>query len=365
MGDQQQIERIRHGVDAWNTWRMKNRYVKIDLSNADLAGNNLSNTDLTYMDVGAIDLGMTSLFGIDLSYANLNGTNFRDVNLTGANFSGATLIDANLDGARMTSTDFTRANLTNASLVYADFSFSNLTDANLTDTNLFTANFSDAHLSNANFDNATFTWTVLANVDLRTVRGLDKVKNDGPSTIGIDTLVRSNGHIPSTFLKGAGVPDSLIEYATSLIGNAIEYYTCFISYSSKDQEFVQRLHADLQASGVRCWFAPKDMKIGDKIRHRIDESIRLYDKLLLVLSEQSVKSKWVEYEVEAALDKEQPGKPPVLFPICLDKVVMQDTTAWAAHIKRTRHIGNFECWENRREYKKAFDRLLRDLKAGE
>ena len=38
------------------------------------------------------------------------------------------------------------------------------------------------------------------------------------------------------------------------------------------------------------------MKIGDRIRPRIDETIRVYDKLLLVLSKASVESQWVEQE---------------------------------------------------------------------
>src|SRR5437879_9269024 len=92
-------------------------------------------------------------------------------------------------------------------------------------------------------------------------------------------------------------------------------YSCFISYSSKDQAFAERLYADLQSKNVRCWYAPEDLKIGDKFRVRIDESIRLYDKLLLVLSEDSLASNWVAYEVEKALNKEPEGTPNVLFPI--------------------------------------------------
>ena len=42
----------------------------------------------------------------------------------------------------------------------------------------------------------------------------------------------------------------------------IEFYSCFISYASRDQEFAERLYADLQSKGVRCWFAPEDMKNG-------------------------------------------------------------------------------------------------------
>ena len=79
----------------------------------------------------------------------------------------------------------------------------------------------------------------------------------------------------------------------SLLGHAIQFYSCFISYSSKDQPFVERLHADLQAKGVRCWFAPEDLKIGDRLEETIETAIRLRDKLLLILSETSVASAWV------------------------------------------------------------------------
>ena len=63
----------------------------------------------------------------------------------------------------------------------------------------------------------------------------------------------------------------------------------------------ERLYAALQPKGVRCWFVPEDLQSGDRLRSRIDETIRLYDKLLLVLSKDSVDSQWVEQEVETAL----------------------------------------------------------------
>jgi hypothetical protein len=158
------------------------------------------------------------------------------------------------------------------------------------------------------------------------------------------------------------VPAPLITYIKSLVNNPINYYTCFISYSSKDQAFAKRLHADLQNNSIRCWFAPEDMKIGDKLRHRIDESIHLYDRLLLVLSEHSITSTWVEKEVETAFEKEQQGKH-VLFPIRLDDIVMTTTQSWAADIRRTRHIGDFTRWKQHDDYQQALERLLRDLKA--
>ena len=48
------------------------------------------------------------------------------------------------------------------------------------------------------------------------------------------------------------------------------------------------MHADLQAKGVRCWFAPHDMHSGRKIHEQIDEAIRLHDRLLLILQKKAV-----------------------------------------------------------------------------
>jgi hypothetical protein len=91
------------------------------------------------------------------------------------------------------------------------------------------------------------------------------------------TLSRS-GDLPINFLHGCGLPDTLIEYLPSLRGDAIRFYSCFISYSAKDQVFADRLYADLQNNGVRCWFAPHDLSIGAKTWDAIDEAIRHRDK---------------------------------------------------------------------------------------
>jgi hypothetical protein len=214
--------------------------------------------------------------------------------------------------------------------------------------------------------------TLLGHVDLSTVKGLDTVRHYGPSTIGIDTIYRSHGKIPEVFLRGAGVPDDFIAYISSFIaGQPIQFYSCFISYSSQDQEFAERLHADLQRKKVRSWFALEDMKIGAEIRQTIEHAIHLHDKLLLVLSEHSVNSAWVQNEVETAFEEEhnrkqrQQGLYQVLFPIRLDNAVMETDHAWAATIRRQRHIGDFTQWKEHDAYQKAFDRLLRDLKEEE
>jgi TIR domain len=104
------------------------------------------------------------------------------------------------------------------------------------------------------------------------------------------------------------------------------------------------------------------MKIADRIRTRIDEVIHLHEKLLLVLSANSIDSGWVEKEVETAFEKERGAQSTVLVPVRLDDAVIDSKTGWAADIRRTRHIGDFQRWKDHDGYHKAFKRLLRDLK---
>ena len=336
MANQEQLALLQQSVEQWNTWRKKNRTVRPDLIRADLSEANLNGADL----IGA------NLIGADLSFADFSEANLIRANLNGADFSNANLIRANLNGANLSFADLNGANLS-----FADFS----------DTDLSGVNLRGANLNGATLEKTRVGWTLFADIDMQPIHGLETVQHRGPSTIGIDTLVRSHGNIPEAFLKGAGVPDTVIAYARSLVQHPIEYYTCFISYSHHNQDFAEQLYKDLQFKGVRCWFAPEDMDIGDKIRPRIDETIRLFDKLLLVLSQHSIASSWVAYEVERALNKEPNGVPNVLYPVRLDDTILTCTTSWAQDIKDTRHIGDFTDWKNHDGYQKNFDRLLRAL----
>ena len=77
----------------------------------------------------------------------------------------------------------------------------------------------------------------------------------------------------------------------------------------------------------------------------------------------AIESTWVEDEVDAAYEEERKRGHPVLFPIRLDTAVMTTEKAWAAKLRRARHIGEFEQWKDHDSYKRSFDRVLRDLQA--
>jgi hypothetical protein len=151
------------------------------------------------------------------------------------------------------------------------------------------------------------------------------------------------------------------EKIKSLVGEGYDLTSCFISYSSQDGGFAQRLCSDLRASGVRAWSAPEDPS--DKFHASIDEARRRGDKLVVVLSDNSIDSAWVEKEVETAFEKERQQKRTMLFPVRLDDAIMKTDQAWAADIRRTRHIGDMSNWKDHDSYQKAFERLLRDLQS--
>ncbi len=108
-------------------------------------------------------------------------------------------------------------------------------------------------------------------------------------------------HTRKDFLRNIGFSDTFIDYLPSLLTIPIQYHSLFLSHSHHDHSFTKRLYDDLQNHGVRCWFAPHDLRSGTPIVRSIEEAIHLHEKLLLILSHHAVNSPWVQQEVEAAL----------------------------------------------------------------
>jgi hypothetical protein len=188
-------------------------------------------------------------------------------------------------------------------------------------------------------------------------------------------MYRSGGKIPEVFLRGCGVPDAFIEYLPSLIGamQPIQFYSCFISYSSTDEEFAKRLHERMRAEHLRVWFAPEDIKGGEKIKEQIDRAIQLHDRLLIVLSENSLNSNWVTTEIRRARNVERKEQRRKLFPIrlvsyaalrdweCFDADEGEDLAVEV----REYFIPDFSAWKDHDSFERAFARFLKDLQATE
>ncbi len=366
MANLEHFELLTQKLDRWNRWRKDHPEVIPDLLKADLHRADLGGADLRGADLREADLTRAYLFGANVGVANLS-----EARLLGANLSGAHLVGANLVEADLPWADLRRADLRGA----------DLRGANLHGADLREADLGRAILNSANFTEVRVGVTHFAAVDLSTTNGLETVFHEGPSTIGIDTIYQSRGKIPELFLRGCGVPDQFIAYVGSLVGRPIEFYSCFISYSTDDREFAQRLHTDLQGKGVRCWFAPHEMKGGRKLHEQIDEAIRLHDRLLLILSKDSegpdserrvgsMSSEWVKVEIRKARQREIKEGKRVLFPIRLvsyealrDWNCLDDTGKNIADEIREYFIPDFSNWKEHDSYQTAFQRLVKDLKA--
>jgi hypothetical protein len=72
---------------------------------------------------------------------------------------------------------------------------------------------------------------------------------------------------PRRVVRGAGAPEEFITRMKSLVPNPIEFYSCFISYSTKDKEFAKRLHGVLKNEEKRDFIPTgSEPSVGHKIR---------------------------------------------------------------------------------------------------
>ena len=294
---------LRGGARAWNEWRAQNGHVRVDLQSENLAD-------------------WSGLAGADFSGCNLTYADLRWNNLDGANFRGA-------------------------SLRYADLT--------------------ESTFDKADFTGAILDHTVFGSTDLRKAVGLAKVEHRGPSIISTETLFLSRGTLPMRFMAGAGISRTLIDGLPSLIGGleAMQFYTCFISHSSADDRFVARLYKRMQRARLRVWNDVYEMQGGKEIVTQLTRAIHRHDRLLLVLSPASMRSRWVKKELKAAIENGQ-----TLFPIRL--TTMERIEEWkcvdsasgvnlAAKV-RNYYIPDFSGWTKKDKFEAGFKRLVQDLR---
>ncbi|MGD2247286.1 MAG: TIR domain-containing protein [Candidatus Methanofastidiosia archaeon] len=93
----------------------------------------------------------------------------------------------------------------------------------------------------------------------------------------------------------------------------------FLSHSGKDKAFVKKLAGRLLHDGFLVWYDDWEIHVGDSIIEKMNYGISSSDFLVVILSRNSVKSKWVEKELNAAVIKEIDSKGIFILPILLDK----------------------------------------------
>ncbi len=83
----------------------------------------------------------------------------------------------------------------------------------------------------------------------------------------------------------------------------------FISHSSKDKAVADGVCATLEASGIRCWIAPRDILPGANWGEAIIDALSSSKAMVLIFSANSNESGQVVREVERAINKNIPVIP--------------------------------------------------------
>ena len=327
MAEPQHSALAKQGTQAIARWREERfwRRRRLDLSGASLSGARLVNVDLSRDDLSRIDLTNSDLRLADLSRANLQAahlwrSNLANSNLTGANLAGAALGRTNLAGSSLQGADLRRADLTSADLTRANLASANLAGANLTGANLSWASLHRANLNGARMTSTTLTMADLTGVDLRGAQlvkadldsavlsegvvemtlfadcdlgriiGLETVIHSGPSIIGLDTLARSGGLIPTEFLHRAGVARALIDVQDQLRLSGRTEPRVLLVGSYQDSGLARRFQADLRSLGFPCWSLEPDDESALLVNEDPLGRAMYYDRLVLICSGNSLEN---------------------------------------------------------------------------
>ncbi len=93
----------------------------------------------------------------------------------------------------------------------------------------------------------------------------------------------------------------------------------FLSHNVNDKEFVRKLAHDLDCHGCRVWLDEAELKIGDSLIEKIREGIDGVNYVAVILSPNSVQSKWVQKEIDVAMTLEISGKNIKVLPLMLER----------------------------------------------
>ncbi|MEQ8767135.1 MAG: toll/interleukin-1 receptor domain-containing protein [Planctomycetota bacterium] len=312
----------------------------------------------------------------DLASAELSGAYLARGDFVGAGFEGANFARAQLGYADLREAHLKGANFVQAQLVGANLAGADLRDADLRGSTLDEANLSGARLSGVNLSEARVGRTLFTGVDLSAVNGLDRILFFGPCSIDRAAFEASDGHIPPSFLLGCGLDPwelplvrlyscALDKQSVSALMDAAHrlkagHSLILISYAHEDSSLVDRLYQALVNEAHVVWMDRRDSTGGD-IETQVRDRIEAADAVIIVLSQHSLASTWVEIELQIALDLENTRDQQILCPISVDDSWQSKIAGpWQAVSRKT--VLDFSVWGEDAAFDSGFQRLSKGLR---
>jgi hypothetical protein len=292
----------------------------------------------------------------DLKNAFLINANLREVDLRGVSLIGANLSQADLRGA----------SLARAQLIGADLRGTDLRGVDL---------------RHANLNGAVFGHT-LVSCDLSQVGGLDSIIHVCRSVLDIHCLSRLRGRLPVKFLRGCGLDEEDIAHFERRAQAGASPSSCFICHCSPEQALAAKLHADLQAAGIRCWRWNHEEQVCEELLGAGFSPLEEMDRILLIVSQHSLTYEPVNREISRIMDEENrrarsptlvhgPDQFRILHPVRVDNFLFEqapDGRPLWEHPHREavihRPIIDAVGWDGKREkYLQAKQRIIAALSA--
>src|SRR5436189_5423524 len=124
-------------------------------------------------------------------------------------------------------------------------------------------------------------------------------------------------------------------------------FDAFISHSSRDKLWAEKLKLELDKRGLRAWLADDEIRPGDHFAEALEVAIEGTSAVVIIVSVQSLQSNWVKTEIRRAQSLAHEKKRSVrIIPILIDDVrvdgflgdlqpvYFQNSTAFSENINR-------------------------------
>lgn len=312
------VRTLLDGVDRWNAWRRQEPGVRPDLSGYAFNSQAPERTPRIRAPKTFLQMFQTRTFsGIDLHGTDLRGAKIWSTTLEGCDLSGADLTGANVRSCKLQNSDLRGADLRGVYLERSDLTGVRLDEAQLGGTR--------------------FGFTTLAGA-----QGLAQLRHHEPSYLDMFSLLASMP-LPPEFLAACRVPDHTSRAAEWWHAQSRPYYTCFISYSRRDETFVGYLREALTWAGVPSWFAPLDLRerptadSDAELARDLFGYVRSAERVLLVVSSNVIPSEWVPRELDQAQ---------AVVPLLIEGMPAPDSAEWQDVVARQKARFDAEYGQN-------------------
>ncbi len=348
--------------------------------------------------------GETYFLDSNFSGQKLSEVQFPSVHLSGSDFSGASLYRCTFDQTKLIACKFIGATISECKIKHSLMMGSDFYQAKILDTEVSFSDLRGSFFGIAELAHTTLIGNSLADSLFQGTRiictpfalnDLGNTQHPGPhSYIDIHSLYLSAHHLRhaaqfefadeeltirhrkitegteqiSQFLAGCGMPTGTLELFLGWLEDR-SYQSVFISYSTMNEDFARELDVELRKRGVNVWFAPHDIRGGRMVREQVQQAVKNQSRTILVLSEESMRSGWVETEIRHAFEAAN-GSVRRLFPIRLvdfDKIKEwtlfdPDSGVDLAHHIRGFFVPDFTNWRDEDSFLRAMEALTRDLR---